>query len=467
MNKISDRTNRTVVKIFINTLATMSLVLSPVLTQAQTPSPTPSPTPNQASMEDVALRTKQYCGTYFDKIEAANRNIAAACRKAGLGGSSNCVEKAKNCGETTEEESFDTLGALTQAAGTFMGNQNLSSATSATANKGCPQLNGRDYFTEKDKIQDQIKDMKKELADLDNDKADAKKEYDDAIKEIQEDLAKAQKKAKDDGLDVDEDLRKQVADFQTNQASAAKSMREQGTSILTLRGQLISLDRQKAQALLELSDFTARTDCKKKMIELNNAYKAVNSGTSSGHITRAKAKKAELIETFNKCMVGFTERRKNLNETFKQQRDLLEKKIADTESDVTAVEDSLSQSESQLAQIKNDANTKKQNALQEVIDLGTRSQSAMESAYNNLQTKNSALAKKEQSLNESLNQASNSLLTLGPAPARGTEYSSSEASSEIDSELQNIASIQRSAPSECTDAKTAAKEALKKYGGSK
>lgn len=478
MSKISDTSNTTVVKIFINSLAVAGLAVAPSLSLAQTtttPATATTPTttatqttPQQAvnpfnfTVEDPSAK---HCQQAQDGIKESNRKIAEACRKAGLGGSKNCTEKAKSCNEEIEDgnevKSPDLLGTITQGANMFLGNQALN--VPAQNQSGCPQLNGRDYFTEKDKIQTQLKDTKEALAKLDEERADAKKDYDEAIKEIQETLAKAQEEVKEKTLEIDQDLRQQIGDFQKSQAEAQKAMRDQGSALLDLRGKLIALDRQKAQELLNLTDFTAKAECKRKMYELNAAYKAVSAGTSSGHINRAKAKKAELIETYNKCMVGFSEKRKALNEGYKQQRAVIEKQIANTEEDVKAVEDGLKTSESQLEEIKTAANTKKQNALQSVIDLGNRSQTQMEAAYAQLQTKSSAINKKETSLNEALNQANSSLSTLGPAPKRGTEYSPADASSEIDTELQNLRSY-TTAASLCEDAKQAAGNVLKSYG---
>lgn len=474
MNKISDRTNATVVKIFINSLTVMSFVTAPLLTHAQATTPTqPAATPttlpqgftiNTGESESVA--NKRICKEYANDIRAAEEKISTACRKAGMGGGKSCVEKVYECDEVTGEQEFSWMGAASKALGSYLGNSQISALGNGDTNSGCPQMSGRDYFEEKERIEKDLKTVEKDLAELDNERADAQKEYDEALKEINDNLAKAQEEAKEASHEIEEETQKQISDFQTAQAQAAKDMRSQKTEILKLQGQLISLDRQKATALIDLTDYTAQSDCKKKMYEAYAAYKkAVSAGTSSGHITRAKEKKTELIMVYNKCMEGFSQKRMNLNESYKQQRDQLEKQIADTNANVAAIEDGLKQSQESLDKMKSSADTKKSEALQKVISLGERSQQEMEAAYKNLQAKSSAIAKKEAALNKEMMQLNNSLTTLGPAPKRGAEYAPAEAMSDIDSGMNTIDSIKEAA-SDCPEVKKAAERTLKNYGKS-
>ncbi|KYG66566.1 hypothetical protein AZI86_05845 [Bdellovibrio bacteriovorus] len=465
MNKISDTSNPTAVKIFINTLTVMIFMTAPLLSQAQT-----APTGSTTTMfggDSVEVTNIKRCDNIATQLSRAEEKISTACRKAGMGGGKECVSKVKDCDEVTGEESFNTMGAFTQAVGAYTGNSQISAIGNGDTNSSCPQMSGKDYFEEKSSIEKDLKTAEKELADLDKEKAEAQKEYDDALKEINDNLAKAQEEAKEKAHEIDEETQKQVAEFQTAQAQAAKDMRAKKTDILTLQGQLINLDRQKATALIDLTNYTAESDCKKKMYEAYATYKkAVSSGTSSGHITRAKEKKNELIMVYTKCMEGFSQKRMAVNENYKQQRDKLEKQITDSNADVAAIEDGLKQSQEALDKMKSTAETKKAEALQSVISLGTRAQQEMEAAYKNLQAKSSGIGKKETALNKQLNQLNNNLMTLGPAPKRGTDYAPSDAMSDIEAGMGEINDINAMAASCPQYIKDAAAAKLKKYGGS-
>lgn len=474
MNKISDRTTTTLVKIFINSLTVASFTTAPLISNAQTTAASPAPAATAAvptiinnSGESIEAAKMRNCREYSNDIHAAEEKISTACRKAGMGGGKACVEKAVECDEVTGEESFDTMGSLTKALGGFLGNSALTTALGGMqdTNSSCPQMSGRDYFEEKERIEKDLKEAKKDLAELDKERADAKKEYDDAMKDINEELAKAQEEAKERSHEIDEETQKQIAEFQSAQAQAAKDMRSKKTDILTIQQSVISLDRQKATALIELTDFTARSDCKKKMYDAYTAYKrAVSAADSGKHISRAKEKKLELLNVYNKCMDGFAQKRMAINESFRGQREKLEKQLADANADVAAIEDGLKQSQEALDKMKSSGETKKAEALQKVIALGERSQASMQAAYEQLQTKSSGIAKKETALNEEINQLSNQLMTLGPAPKRGTEYAPAEALSEIEAGMSEIKRISATVKEECPQLK-GVDEVVKKYGG--
>lgn len=469
MNKISARSNPTAVKIFINTLTIVGFLAAPIAAQAQTPTAPATPPGGFVinNGESEAVANKKICQSYLSDIAKAEEKISTACRKAGMGGGKECVSKVKDCDEVTGEESFSTMGALTQALGSYMGNSQISALGSGDTNSSCPQMSGKDYFEEKANIEKDLKTAEKELADLDKEKAEAQKEYDDALKEINDNLAKAQEEAKEKAHEIDEDTQKQIADFQTAQAQAAKDMRAKKTDILSLQGQLINLDRQKATAMIDLTNYTAETECKTKMYEAYAAYKkAVSAGTSAGHITRAKEKKNQLIMVYNKCMEGFSQKRMSVNENYKQQRERLEKQIVDSNADVAAIEDGLKQSQEALDKMKSTADTKKTEALQSVISLGERAQQEMEAAYKNLQAKSSGIGKKEAALSKELNQLNNNLMTLGPAPKRGSDYAPSEALSDIESGMNDIDRIKTGA-ADCEEVKKAAENIQKNYGKSK
>lgn len=471
MNKISGKNERTVVKIFINTLATTALLFPP-FASAETTGTNGTPQqgngssqqqqpPQQQAPVIIGGTTYDKCKDARDKMDRAQEKIGEACRKAGLGDAKSCTSKARSCDDASSSESFDTVGALATVLGApGINGNNLGNA--------CPQMNGRDYFAEKDRLQKEIKDTEKELADLNDDKAKIQDDYNKEVQKIQETLTKAQEDYKKQEADIDQAEREQIADFTSNQNKAKEEMRQKGNQILKLQGDLVNLDRNKARALGTISEAAAKRSCVAKIAQMKQDYEKIYStssaGASTNFIAQAKRKKQELQTAYNECMNDFNQQRIALNEQSRSQREQLEQQIRDAQSSVDEIQNTLNLASSQLEEIKQSNKKKKSDALQSVIDLGTRSQQQMQSAYQKLQENLKTITAKTASLQAALNRANNSLMTLGPAPkSKSADYTPSEAASEISSQLDILRNVSATY-ADCGAEKDRAKKMLSDYG---
>lgn len=442
MFKVSAHIPQTVVKFFVNTLTSISLVYSPhVFAQTNTSS-------GARSDRDVQLSETEACSRANTEISSITQRIGEACRKAGLGGPSNCVRKAKECANESGEESFDTLGSFASALGYP---QIQSSNQQAALAKACPQMSGRDYFTEKEKVEANVKDLEKELLDLEKERAQVKKDYDKEMNEINEALAKAQEEYKKTEVELDEAEREKVAEFNRIQSETAQQMRSIGTEILGIEAKLISVQRNKAAELITYSQNSAKLACMKKVRDAKaESTSSINSASSGGYIAKSKQKKDSIIKLYTDCMDNLNQKRISINETAKADTLLLNKQLTDAKERQLEIQNSLNLAETQLKEMKEATVKQKANALQAVVDLGTRSQALMTSAYENMVANQAAINKRVASITAALNRANNSMLTLGPAPASSnTEYSPADAASDIETYMNQLEYVGRSVPSSC------------------
>lgn len=472
MNKISGKTNRTVVKIFINICTSIAFFSFSTAFAAEGN--------NGSSKFDFCAdyKSKGYktaeeclgkvdpsaktgCSKAREDYKQAITKISEACKKAGLG-DKDCVSKSLSCAETSSEDSFDTMDVF----GTALG---IPPGTSLGA--ACPTMNGRDYFSEKDKIQKEIKETEKELAELNDTKADIQDDYNKEVQDIQETLNKAQEDYKKKEVDLDQEERERIADFHNNQNQAKEALRKKGSELLTLRGQMIQLQRDKARSLNLMSESAGKRKCITELAKMKEEYQKLYSssaGASSNHIAQAKRKKKELVEFYNTCISDFNQQRIALNEQTRQKQDELDKQVRDTQSSMDEIQNSLNLAASQLEEMKQATVKKKNDALQAVIDLGTRSQQKMQAAYAKLQEKLKTLATKNASLAGALNRANQSLMTLGPAPKRGAEYTPADASSDISAQVNILMEISEDPElSDCGGISAQAEKAVKEYNKSK
>lgn len=432
MSKTSGKTDRTVVKVFINTLACASMFSFATNSYAAEPAPAAAPAQKVVSDDAYAAGLNQArCERAQESMKQSRNKIAEACRKAGMSAKADCVEKANSCSEASGEESFSSVQAFATVLGV--------PATGPGIGGACPQMNGRDYFTEKDKIMKEIKDTEKDLAELNDDKAKIQDDYNKEMQELQEALTKAQEDLKKKNLEIEQKDRERIAEFHTSQNQAKEELRKKGAEILRLRGNLIQSQRDKALKLIAMTEASGKRACMKAVNDARKSYDSVSGGTSSNHIAQAKQKKKELINIYNDCMEAFDQQRIALNESKKQEQDELNQQINDLQSSMDEIQNSLNLASSQLDEMKQAAEKEKSDALQSVIDLGTLNQQKMQAAYTKMQENLKTLATKSTSLQAALNRANQSLLTMGPAPkSRSSEYTPSDASSEISSEQENI-----------------------------
>lgn len=433
MNKISGKKNKTVVKIFINSVTAASLCYSPLAFSEENKGSTIVIGSGKSATEI----SNEQCASARDKLQQAQSKIGELCRKAGGGSAGDCRRKAQECGEQSSSESFDTVAAFGTILGLPAGSTNIASK--------CPQYNGRDYFTDKKDIEKDIADTEKELADLNDDKAKIEKDYKKEMNDLQEALSKAQEEYKKNSLEIDQKEREKIAEFQNAQNQAKDEMRRKGSELLNLKGKVIKLQQDKAKELITLSEAAGQRECNKSVVAARKAFEAVyeekGSMNRGSFFKLAKRKKTELIDTYNKCMESFDLARKNLNANTRQAQDQYTKEMNDLTSSIDEVQNGLNLASSQLDELKQASLKEKSDAVQAVIDLGTRTQTQMESAYKTMQQNLQTLSAKSQSLTAKLNRLNQSLMALGPVPKRGSDYTIGEVGSEIDAQVDVIESL--------------------------
>lgn len=431
MNKISSSKKNASVKTVINILSVLAFTL-PSISLGQ---PAPGYTVPYDPAEAKATRISNKCSSYRSDRTAALNKLSEACRKAGLGGGDGCREKALACSETLGTDSFDT----TDAIGTLMG-------LPAGSNIGgsCPQMNGRDYYDEKKRLETEIKDTQKDIAELADDEAEIKETFNTTIQELQQALTDAQQELEETKTTLDETEREKISEFQASQNAAKEKLREYNSKIISLRSEMTNAVREKATKMLELTAETSKYACNQEYTKAAESYGKVNATSNKSHISKAKAQKAAALDAFNKCMNRFQQARISLNEQSSAKMESINDQIRNAEASTDELNDSLNLASTQLDQMKADTVKRKSQAEKKVNDLMTLTTNKMQAAQENMQTKLKALATKQQSYTEALNRANNSLMTLGPAPKRGVEYTAEEASSEISAQTEIIAEIEAS-----------------------
>lgn len=432
MKKISSQVKKTTVKKVLNTLAFGSLLSFSVVSTAQTIT-FPTSDPRKVDLE-IKAEKNRVCADARREYKDAEQKIADACRKAGIGSGTNCISKAKTCAESAGEEDFNTIDALGVALG-------IPAGTRGTLSSNCPQSGARDYFDDKKRIEDEIKETEQDLAELSNDEADIQKELTETSEDIQKSIQEAQQELEKQKLEIKESKRQRLAEFQNSQAQAKEDLRRKDTELLRLNGQLRKSQSDKALQLIAMSEASGKRACLKGVEEARKGYAAIANSNNFKRIATAKAKKADLIAIYNDCMDSFYKQRASLNETKKQEQDEIIKSINDTQSSIDEATDSLSLASTQLQQMEEDSEKELSNAEKKVMDLITVSQQKLVSAQQNYQKRMEALATKRTSLSNALTRANNKLLELGPVPPKSAEIPARDAAADIDAGINDMESI--------------------------
>lgn len=441
MNHFWDCMDKTGVKIFFVILLLVSFV-ERVSAENSAAAPSISLGPeNPGRLDyDKARAQKSDCKDARKVVSDANTAIGKACQKAGLGKPDVCVKQAMECGEISGSDTYSSntqiLSQLSQLSTNPMA-QTLGSAigtvgANSDVNSACPQMNGRDYFTENDRINKDLKDNKKDLADLNEEKTKIQDEFNKTVQDLQDDLTKAQQDLESKKLELKEKNRQQLASFQENQQKQKDQLRTISTQVLNLRGQLIMSQQDQALKLIAMTDASGKRACMKAVNEAKKAYLAIASSTNGNYISQAKQKKQDLIAVYNDCMDQFLLQRDALNKSKKQEQDQINKALSDQTQQSEELTNAMSSASAQLAEIQKDAKDEGDQATQKVATLMQTNQNKMLAAQQKMQGNLQTLATKEQNLAQEQNRLNNSLLTLGPKPkSRGDEYTPAAASSEI------------------------------------
>ncbi|MFM6929474.1 MAG: hypothetical protein ACKOX6_13480 [Bdellovibrio sp.] len=469
MNGTSNNTKKTSVKIFFSIVA--SLLLAPQIGHAETTMPSFSSKDTRCAgfegsdYQDCIgkLSSGDQCKGLQTQYNDAKKERAKLCKSAGAG--NDCESKIEQCNEASSSESFNTLGALATAAGVNSSIGSVLNQVGAQQNQsssGCPQFTAQDFWQKKDKYTDDLEKAEEDLAKLTDDRANAEEDFNKEINDLQEDLNKAQEDLDKAKLEIADKKRKQLQDFQSTQSSAKEELRKKGTEIMQLQGKLITSQRDKALKLIAMTDASGNRACKKAV---NDAKKELTSSTSlnsSNMISKAKANKQALIDTYNDCMSAFQQQRVALLESKKQEQEEISKAIDDANEDMTSLQDSLSTAQSQLTEMQNDAATEQSNAEQKLVKIMQNTQNKMAAAKQKLQTKIQTITQKTQNYTEKINRLNNQLATLGTAPKSGATTTASEISGEFSdyTETMNDAVAQaKSSDLSCGWAKSLKREA--------
>lgn len=433
MKRNWDNKEQTVVKVLVSTFTSMCLIL-PAISAAQSVTPTIALPEKDISGYLASQEKTRLCNDAKNKYDQAEIKIGEACKKAGHD-QRTCLTQAKSCGAAAEELTFNTIDAFTPLMGIPQGTLN------GLAN-ACPQYNGRDYFAEKDKLQKEMQDTEKELAELNDDKAKLQDEYNKEMQDLQEALTKAQEDLKKKNLELEQQDRERVAQFHASQNAAKEELRKHGSDLLRLRGDLIKSQRAKTKAMADLTNETIEGACMAEVEKLRASYSAAPRKKNGNIFRDTKAKNKAITARYNSCIEKFNQAKLEINETAKSEQDRLNRDISNAQDKMDEIQNSLNLASSQLEEIKTATAKEKNDAMQSVIDLGTLTQQKMQAAYVKLQENLKTLAAKTASLQSALNRTNMALMSLGPVPKRGADLTISEASSDIDAQvgvLRNIA----------------------------
>ena len=447
MNSFSNNTKKTSVKIFVNTFALFSFLNSQMALAINATAPNYTLSDEQYQN----MQKQEDCKKAKDDLARAQEESGKLCSSAGFG--KDCKEKLETCAETSSSESFNTIGALATAAGvtsTLGGVLNqLGQQQQQSNSTGCPQYTADGYRTDKKQYTDNLEKAEEDLAKLTDDRADAEEDFNKEINDLQDELNKAQEDLDKTKLEIADKKRKQLQDFQSTQASAKEELRKKGTEVLQLQGKLITSQRDKALKLIAMTDASGTRACKKAV---NDAKKDMTSSTSlnsSNMISKAKANKQALIDTYNDCMDAFQQQRVALLESKKQEQEELNKAIADTNEDMASIQDSLSTAQSQLTEMQNDAATEQSNAEQKLVKIMQNTQNKMTAAKQKLQTKLQTIAQKTQTYTEKINRANNGLAQMGPKPSGKATSTASDIAGEFDAVAEKIEIAKKAYKTSC------------------
>lgn len=441
MNKSLHIKNRTPVKLFIKSVMALGLILSGSTSIAQTNGVNVNLTGEEAAKvfaqqaaEKEKERINRLCEDGRAKHEAAEKAIGESCKKASLGSASECIRKSVSCGETLGEESYGSTQVLAQVMGV---------PDVASVGGSCPQMNGRDYYDEKDRLQKEIQDLEKQLAELKTEESDINDELNKTVQDLQKAISDAQDAYKEYQLEAKSKSREREAKFLEQQQKNAQNLQDISEQLLSLEIEVTNIQAQKAKDLVDLAKTGGNTACLAQyQQERAKLQKAALSARSSGSaIATSKLNNKALAEFFQTCMSDFHLKRQSVAKTAMDKTAQISKKIESVKKQQEMLNESIASADTQLAQIKEDAATEDTNEQSKMTNLLQQTQTKMLAAQQKAQSQLQALTTKNQSLTAALNRANNSLLTLGPAPARGAEQTASQASSEISAQVNIMAGV--------------------------
>jgi len=384
---------------------------------------------------ESALRGRSdQCTQAKEEAYSAKRDFDRACRESGLG--SGCTSKVKQCADLGGADEYGSSADLLIAFSNALG------VPQSGVSSACPRYSGQGYFERKDKYEKELDDINDKMGDLKKDLANLNKDFNKDVQEVQEDIAEAQNDLKKKQLDIKKEQRDRTAEMAKTASELAKNIRAQQSLILQKRQEITNIYRSKNSSLIALSEGATKRACMKKVRELKKDYESVSAGSGGSYIARAKQKKDALQDEFDNCMLQFDQQRAALIEQTEQKIQSAQDAINNAQSDIDNMNQQLTTMNSQEAEAKNDDTTSMNNASTALSEKISRATSKLQSLQQTTQQEAQALTEKQNYYKQKSVSISNSLMTMGPAPADETSTGKiSEAQSAYDAYRDAVANI--------------------------
>ena len=369
-------------------------------------------------------------------LKKAIEDISAGCSKAGYR-VDECKTRASECMSSEGlSDDIDPMGMVASQMGVQLG--------SVMSGKACPQLSGKSYATRKDKLEEKLKRAQEQLADVKKDEADLNNDYQKDMIALNKKMTEAEKELKEKSLQMEAEDRKRLAEFQQSQNQAKEELRKVGMSLIQLRAKLNNSQAEKAVALIELTEEAAKMECDAKVAAVASKATAAKTNTSQNLIAQSTANKKRRIAVWNSCIEGFQEKRKAMLEGKKSEQEAILTEIRNTETRADEIQNMLSLSSTHLEQVKQADLTAKSDAQQNLIKLGQEIQNEMSAAYSKLQQTQQSFNMKSANLQSQINMANMELqkLMAKGEPPEETETSITQAGNTIEASARAIAAIE-------------------------
>jgi DNA repair exonuclease SbcCD ATPase subunit len=352
-----------------------------------------------------------------DACESAKRNVEntratynKSCGDAGMG-STTCKTKMKTCSDVGESEDFATDNNLLVAFSEALG------VPQNQVGSSCPKYSGQGFFERKDKYESELKDINKDLKDNKKEIADLNKDFTADMKKIQEDIADAQKEYQELQTKTKEDQRNRATENAKIAADLAKNTRALETLMMNKSQEINTIYTERNNSLVQITEAAANRTCMAQVREERKKYDAIASGSIRSQFQAASIKKKQLNDLFQECMVKFDQGRMKIIFQADQKIEALEKDIRNAQSDRDAITTQLSQMNSTEAQAKQDEETTLTNAQAALQQKIQRATTELQSLQTTTQTKNKATLEEQDYLTKRSKGVSNSIAALGAVPS--------------------------------------------------
>ncbi len=377
------------------------------------------------------------CTSAVKDLSAASAKLSKACGKAGLG--NNCYDKVQMCQDDATE--FGTEG--TQWGDLIAQGFSSQYGIALPLNQfgqSCPSLSGKDYFTQKDKLEKDIETVNKDIQKAKDKLLDEKKDFDTKFKAITKEMETAEKDLTKNLEGKKKEKRDQVKKSQEERAALVQKVSTLTGDISTAQDSLAasSIDAKNQQALYDTSLISA--ECKRQIETLRMQYLGIvdKDGKPTDPALRQRINNAEgvanrnnLIKQFNSCMKGL--RDKFISETRSNNNKLREarRKLDLMKSDREATQGAILKADQDQKVLEQEMLQSENTALQAAQQTILNSRNAQTELQNNFQVAQQNNEMTVRSLMERLAKLQLDQVNLGPLPPNRNEESWQDAGAEI------------------------------------